>query len=81
MLVFLHADTKLPEDAFHSFTSLLKEEQYALGAFDLGIESGRFIFRLVEKFVYFRTRLTRIPYGDQAICIKKDINCNKRSAW
>jgi rSAM/selenodomain-associated transferase 2 len=73
MLIFLHADTKLPEDAFRLISTLMKENRYVGGAFDLGIESGKAIFRLMETYVSVRTRLTKIPYGDQAICIKRDI--------
>jgi GT2 family glycosyltransferase len=46
--------------------------EYTAGAFDLGIESGRWIFRLIEKLVFVRTRATRIPYGDQAIFIRRE---------
>jgi len=72
VLLFLHADTELPANAFESVSSLLDAEEYVGGAFDLGIQSGRLIFRVIEKFVSIRTRLTRVPYGDQAIFMKKN---------
>ncbi len=73
ILLFLHTDTELPENAFRTISAVIDKKQYVGGAFDLGIKSGRLIFRLIEKMVYIRTRLTGIPYGDQAIFIKKDI--------
>lgn len=73
ILLFLHTDTELPENAFRTISAVIDKKQYVGGAFDLGIKSGRLIFRLIEKLVYIRTRLTGIPYGDQAIFIKKDI--------
>jgi len=73
ILLFLHTDTELPENAFRTISAVIDKKLYAGGAFDLGIKSGRLIFRLIEKMVYIRTRLTGIPYGDQAIFIKKDI--------
>jgi rSAM/selenodomain-associated transferase 2 len=72
-LVFLHTDTELPVHAMRAISSVMDDAKYAGGVFDLGIKSGRAVFRLIEKLVYFRTRLTRIPYGDQAIFIKKDV--------
>jgi rSAM/selenodomain-associated transferase 2 len=72
VLLFLHADTELPANAFESMASLLDAEEYIGGAFDLGIQSGRLIFRVIEQFVSIRTRLTRVPYGDQAIFMKKN---------
>ncbi len=73
ILVFLHTDTELPEHAMRAISSVMDDAKYAGGAFDLGIKSGRSVFRLIEKLVYVRTRLTRIPYGDQAIFIRKEV--------
>lgn len=42
------------------------------GAFELGIDSDRWCFRLTEAYVRLRTRLTKVPFGDQAIFIRKD---------
>ncbi len=72
ILLFLHADTALPANAFEAISSFLEAEEYICGAFDLGIQSGRRIFRFIEKVVSIRTRLTGIPYGDQAIFIRRD---------
>ncbi len=72
VLLFLHTDTELPEEAFAGISSVIDDREYTGGAFDLGIESGRWIFRLIEKLVFVRTRATRIPYGDQAIFIRRE---------
>ncbi len=72
ILLFLHADTELPEHAFETISLAMEDEQYTGGAFDLGIKSDRSIFRLIEKLANIRTRLTKIPYGDQAIFIKRE---------
>jgi rSAM/selenodomain-associated transferase 2 len=73
ILLFLHTDTELPKDAFEAISSAMNKLQLVGGAFDLGIKSGRSVFRLVEEVVYIRTRLTKVPYGDQAIFIRKEI--------
>ena len=73
ILLFLHTDTELPEHALRTISSVMGDKEYAGGAFDLGIRSARLIFRLMEKLVHVRTRLTRIPYGDQAIFLRKEV--------
>jgi len=71
-LIFLHADTRLPQNALAKIAEILKDEKIIGGAFDLGIDSSRFAFRVIEKIASLRSRLTRIPYGDQAIFIRRN---------
>ncbi len=73
ILVFLHADTVLPEDAFYKISESASVNNYAAGAFRLGINSRKIRYRFIEKAVQIRTSLTSIPYGDQAIFIRKEI--------
>jgi rSAM/selenodomain-associated transferase 2 len=72
VLLFLHADTRLPESAFAFIADVMDKKEHVGGAFELGIKSDRRVFRLIEKLVSLRTRLIRIPYGDQAIFIKRE---------
>lgn len=72
ILLFLHADTFLPLMAFELVRKCMEDERYAGGAFDLGFLTKRNIFRLTECYVALRTRLTRVPFGDQAIFIRKE---------
>ena len=71
VLLFLHADTRLSQDAPIQILKALDQNDCAGGAFDLEILSTKKIFRLIEKFASIRSRLTKIPYGDQAFFIKK----------
>jgi rSAM/selenodomain-associated transferase 2 len=73
ILLFLHADTRLPGNAFAFIADVMDKKEYIGGAFELGIKSDRRVFRLIEKSVSLRTRFTRIPYGDQAIFIRKEV--------
>ena len=73
VLLFLHADTDLPTDALALIDDAMRGTVHAAGAFDLGIKSGRRIFRLTERYVAIRTRLTRVPFGDQAIFIRRSV--------
>ena len=40
------------------------------GAFDLAINHKGLPYRIIERTASFRSRMTRIPYGDQAIFIE-----------
>ena len=73
ILLFLHADTYLPSGAFEKIAAVMRTGCYAGGAFDLGIESGRIALRILEQTASLRSRITRIPYGDQGIFIRREI--------
>jgi rSAM/selenodomain-associated transferase 2 len=70
VLLFLHADTVLPPAAFERIAEAMRDEGCVGGAFDLCIASPRAAFRVIETMASLRSRLTRIPYGDQAIFIR-----------
>jgi rSAM/selenodomain-associated transferase 2 len=72
VLLFLHADTKLPPGALGKIREALRGSDAVGGAFNLGIASGKISFKVIEYAASIRSRLTRIPYGDQAIFVKKE---------
>jgi rSAM/selenodomain-associated transferase 2 len=72
ILLFLHADTRLPENALACLVSAMRDGKFVAGAFDLGFNTKRRIFRVAERYVFFRTRLTRVPFGDQAILVRRE---------
>jgi len=72
ILLFLHADTFLPPNAIACIRKCMEITGHVGGAFDLGIITKQRIFRITERYVARRTRLTRIPFGDQAIFIRRD---------
>jgi len=72
ILIFLHADTRLPGSALRRIAAALEDNGCIGGAFDLGISADSLVFRIIEKVASWRSRLTRIPYGDQAIFIRAD---------
>ncbi len=72
ILLFLHADTELPENALNRISSVMRKGDFVGGAFDLGIKSDRPIFRLIEMAASLRSRYTGAPYGDQAIFLRKE---------
>jgi rSAM/selenodomain-associated transferase 2 len=72
ILLFLHTDTQLPDDGLALIDAACGNHFFGAGAFDLAIDSERPIFRLIEKTASLRSRLTRIPYGDQAFFFTAD---------
>ena len=71
-LLFLHADTALPPHAFERIESPLADDRFVGGAFDLEIGDKGPAFRIIGRLASLRSRLTRIPYGDQAIFLRRD---------
>jgi rSAM/selenodomain-associated transferase 2 len=72
ILLFLHADTRLPPNAFIVIRNALIDHRIVGGCFSLGIDSDRGLFRVTEHYVSFRTWLTRVPFGDQAIFLRRE---------
>ena len=72
LLLFLHADTVLPANAFKTILKVCRDKGVAAGAFDLVIDDSHPGFRIIEKVANLRSRVTRIPFGDQAIFVKAE---------
>jgi rSAM/selenodomain-associated transferase 2 len=72
ILLFLHADTRLPEDADRVIA-----EAFAAGAvwgrFDVRLSGGHPLLRVVEALMNRRSRLTGIATGDQALFVRRDV--------
>ncbi|MGL5877643.1 MAG: TIGR04283 family arsenosugar biosynthesis glycosyltransferase [Xenococcaceae cyanobacterium] len=73
ILIFLHADTNLPINYQEIVKEILSQSKVVAGAFKLKIDSKKKCLRIVELMVNLRSRLFSLPYGDQAIFIKKSI--------
>ncbi len=72
VLIFLHADTFLPKNALGHIKNALMDDTCVGGAFDLGIDSDRLLLRLTAWCASLKHRMTRVPYGDQAIFTRSD---------
>ena len=64
VLLFVHADTCLPDDAFGRIEEALEDGAVG-GGFEVRFSSDRLVMRLGSRLASLRTRLTRIPLGDQ----------------
>jgi rSAM/selenodomain-associated transferase 2 len=73
ILLFLHADCSLPQNAFGMIKNTLSDNRVAAGAFNLGIASSQFRFRIIEFVANIRARLTCLMYGDQGMFLKKEV--------
>jgi rSAM/selenodomain-associated transferase 2 len=71
ILIFLHADSRLPPNALGKVANVLENGKYLAGAFDLAIDSDRLLLKYIGARARLRSRLNRIPYGDQAIFMRK----------
>ena len=67
ILLFLHADTCLPDQFLELVQQTLAQPQVVAGAFELAIEGKLPGLRWVEWGVNWRSRYLQMPYGDQAI--------------
>jgi rSAM/selenodomain-associated transferase 2/rSAM/selenodomain-associated transferase 1 len=72
ILLFLHADTILPERGFDKIIAVMETGKYAAGAFNYDIDSRDLFLRFIYYTSYLRSKISRIAYGDQGIFIRKD---------
>lgn len=73
ILLFLHADTRLPSYFDILVRATLQKPGIVAGAFRLKIDGKAWGLRLVEWGVGMRSRFLQLPYGDQAIFVTKQV--------
>jgi len=71
-LVFLHGDTRLPDDFAKHVRATLRTPGVSAGAFELGIDARGTAFRVIERGVSWRSHILGLPYGDQALFMTAD---------
>jgi rSAM/selenodomain-associated transferase 2/rSAM/selenodomain-associated transferase 1 len=67
ILLFLHADTKLPPGFENHVRSIVRQPGVSAGAFALGIDSPLLSLRIMEWGANLRSRFSQMPFGDQGI--------------
>lgn len=72
VLLFLHADTRLPEGADRLIIEGLAKATVGWGHFDVRLSGKQRTLRLVERLMNARSRLSGIATGDQAIFVRRD---------
>jgi rSAM/selenodomain-associated transferase 2 len=73
ILLFLHGDTRLPAGFDQLIRAALQNPQATAGAFRLRINAPQRRFRWVEWGVDCRSALFHMPYGDQAIFLRRSV--------
>jgi rSAM/selenodomain-associated transferase 2 len=72
ILLFLHADTRLPADADRLILDGLERTRAAWGRFDVRIDGHHASLAVVAWFMNRRSRLTLVCTGDQSIFVRRD---------
>ena len=72
IFLFLHCDTFLPDNALKVVADNYQRDNY-WGRFDVRLSGNKFVFRLIERLMNLRSRLTSIATGDQAIFIERKL--------
>lgn len=73
VLLFLHADTRLPAGFAVAVADALADPAVVGGRFDLRLEPATPFLDLTAALINLRSRLTRIATGDQALFVRRDV--------
>jgi len=73
VLVFIHADTKVPTTFASDISVALANPEVVGGRFDVQLDESSMAFRLLGKLISLRSRIMRSATGDQAIFVRRDI--------
>lgn len=72
ILLFLHCDTQLPQNADRLIVEALERSGRHWGRFDVELSGRPFSLRVVAFMMNWRSRLTGIATGDQAIFARRE---------
>ena len=73
VLLFLHADTRLPQGAARHIELALANKKSCWGRFDVCITGRHYMLRVISRLMNWRSRLTGIATGDQAIFVRRAV--------
>lgn len=73
VLLFLHADTRLPQRAHESIEAALADRGVVGGRFDVRFDRPSVWGDMISAFMNWRSRLSGIATGDQAIFVRRQI--------
>ena len=71
-LLFLHADTRLPDKVLDCLNTQA-DAQAPWGFFAARLSGKHWMLRVVERFMTWRSRLTKIATGDQSLFIRREL--------
>lgn len=73
ILLFLHADTRLPHSFYRLVCETMVRKEVAAGAFRLALDSKKKKLHCVAWGANIRSRILGLPYGDQGIFIRTSL--------
>lgn len=73
VLLFLHADTRVPEGYTVAVAAACAQPGIIGGRFDVNLQPATWLLRLTGQLMNWRSRLSRIATGDQAIFIRREV--------
>jgi rSAM/selenodomain-associated transferase 2 len=73
VLLFLHADTRLPDSAFDDIQQALSNPQCVGGHFDVQLDGAHWMLGVIGAMISLRSRLSQVATGDQAIFVRREI--------
>ena len=73
ILLFLHADTRLPTGAFAEVVAAFKDPRYVGGRFDVDLDGSHWLLKIIGAMINQRSRLTKVATGDQAIFVRREV--------
>ncbi len=71
ILIFLHADTRLPSNARQVIEMVMNDGKYVGGRFDVQFEIDQGYAWMISRMMNWRSRWSRIFTGDQALFIRR----------
>ncbi len=71
VILFLHADTRLPAGFSDAIERALDDQRVIGGRFDVAFDNPAWPFRMVAAMMNLRSRLSGIFTGDQAIFVRR----------
>ena len=73
ILLFLHADCVLPREEILNVQNAFDGSSFVGGAFKIRLLSDKFLYRIIEKGINFRSKVFKLPYGDQGLFVKRSV--------
>lgn len=73
ILLFVHADSTLPDGAFEEIRRILRDPATVGGGFSLRFDDPAFPFRLIEGASNIRARRLGLIFGDQGIFVRRSV--------
>jgi rSAM/selenodomain-associated transferase 2 len=73
VLLFLHADTRLPGSSIDDIRGALRNPQCVGGRFDVQLDGVHWMLGVIGAMISMRSRMSRVATGDQGIFVRRGI--------